>query len=85
MSELVPHEVVENKIYLIRGHKVMLDKDLAILYGVPTKRLNEQVRRNMKRFPEDFMFQLTLEELQSSRSQIATFDGRQSLLLSGDN
>jgi hypothetical protein len=62
MSEIVPREVVENKIFMIRGHKVMLDKDLAMLYGVPTKRLNEQVRRNMKRFPEDFMFRATEEE-----------------------
>ena len=62
MSELVPHEVIENKIFMIRGHKVMLDKDLAMLYGVPTKRLNEQVRRNIKRFPEDFMFRLTNKE-----------------------
>ena len=74
MSEIVPHEVVENKIFMIRGHKVMLDKDLAMLYGVPTKRLNEQVRRNMNRFPEDFMFQLSSEELQSLRSQLATLN-----------
>ncbi|MFA6029854.1 MAG: ORF6N domain-containing protein [Elusimicrobiota bacterium] len=63
------------KIYLIRGQKVMLDHDLAALYGVPTKRLNEQVRRNRERFPEDFMFQLTIEEARIwtvSRSQNAT-------------
>jgi len=63
---------VERTILLIRGHRVMLDTDLAILYGVPTKRLNEQVRRNKKRFPSDFMFQLTPEEVERLRSQIAT-------------
>ena len=65
-------EQVERNILLIRGHRVMLDTDLAILYGVPTKRLNEQVRRNKKRFPSDFMFQLTPEEVERLRSQIAT-------------
>ena len=68
MSELMPHEVIENKIFMIRGHKVMLDRNLATLYGVPTKVLNQTVRRNRKRFPDDFMFQLTLEEIQSLRS-----------------
>ena len=79
MKDLIPREVIEDKIYMIRGHKVMLDRDLARLYDVPTKRLNEQVKRNIKRFPEDFMFQLTLEEslmfqfgISSSRSQFAT-------------
>jgi ORF6N domain len=62
-SELiVPDEIVMSKILLIKGKKVMIDRDLAELYGVPTKRLNEQVKRNTKRFPEDFMFQLTAEE-----------------------
>lgn len=65
-------EVIENKIYLIRGEKVMLDSDLAKLYGVTTKRLNEQVSRNPKRFPLDFMFQLNDEEFEILRSQIAT-------------
>ncbi|HZX36211.1 MAG TPA: ORF6N domain-containing protein [Thermodesulfobacteriota bacterium] len=65
-------EVIEKKILLIRGHKVMLDSDLAVLYGVTTKRLNEQVRRNLRRFPSDFMFQLTAEEIESLRSQFAT-------------
>lgn len=70
---VLPVEVIQNKIYLIRGHKVMLDVDLAELYGVPTKRLKEQVKRNLKRFPEDdFKFELTWEEAQSLRSQIAT-------------
>jgi len=59
---LVPIEVIEDKIFVIRGLKVMLDKDLAFLYGVSTKRLNEQVKRNKNRFPADFMFQLTKEE-----------------------
>ncbi|MBU1998342.1 MAG: ORF6N domain-containing protein [Candidatus Omnitrophota bacterium] len=62
MSELVPIEVIATKIFIIRGKKVMLDSDLALLYGVQTKRLNEQVKRNKKRFPEDFMFQLTAKE-----------------------
>jgi len=56
MSKLVPIERIENKIYLIRGQKVMLDMHLANLYQVPTKRLKEQVKRNVERFPLDFMF-----------------------------
>jgi phage regulator Rha-like protein len=72
MTALVPIELIASKIYLIRGIKVMLDKDLAELYGVETKRLKEQVRRNIERFPEDFMFELTRDEYQSLRSQIAT-------------
>jgi hypothetical protein len=71
-SIAIPDEVVISKIYLIRNHKVMLDDDLAELYQVETKRLNEQVKRNADRFPEDFMFQLTDEEWESLRSQIAT-------------
>lgn len=58
----LPIETIERRIFLIGGQKVMLDRDLAELYGVPTRRLNEQVKRNRKRFPADFMFQLTLEE-----------------------
>ncbi len=58
----LPIETIERRIFLIRGQKVMLDRDLAELYGVPTRRLNEQVKRNRKRFPADFMFQLALEE-----------------------
>lgn len=58
----LPDEAIVSKILLIRGKKVMIDKDLAELYDVPTKRLNEQVKRNIKRFPEDFMFQLTRAE-----------------------
>jgi hypothetical protein len=63
---------IETKILLLRGQKVMLDFDLAELYGVETRRLNEQVRRNIERFPDDFMFQITTDEYESLRSQIAT-------------
>jgi hypothetical protein len=61
---IIPDELIMNKILVLRGMKVMIDSDLAELYGVTTKRLNEQVKRNIKRFPEDFMFQLTAEEKQ---------------------
>ncbi len=67
----LPDEVVISKIYLVRNHKVMLDIDLAELYLVETGRLNEQVKRNADRFPEDFMFQLTNKEWESLRSQFA--------------
>jgi len=70
--KILSQEMIEQKIFLIRKHRVMLDKDLAKLYGVPTKRLNEQVRRNIKRFPEDFMLRLTKKEADSLRSQNAT-------------
>ncbi len=59
----VPHEVIISRIYLIRNQKVMLDSDLAQLYGVETKRLKEQVRRNIGRFPANYMFELSHEEL----------------------
>lgn len=72
--EPVPFTSIESLIFNIRGQQVMFDKDLATLYGVSTKRLNEQVKRNLERFPEDFMFQLTKEEC--SRSQIATLNGK---------
>ncbi|HYV14160.1 MAG TPA: ORF6N domain-containing protein [Pyrinomonadaceae bacterium] len=65
----VPVQLIERRIYLIRSHKVMLDTDLAELYGVPTRELNQRVQRNLKRFPEDFMFQLTKEEADALRSQ----------------
>ncbi|MFA6315130.1 MAG: ORF6N domain-containing protein [Candidatus Paceibacterota bacterium] len=68
---IIPMEVIERRIYLIRGQKVMLDSDLAELYGVSTIRLNEQVRRNLSRFPQDFMFQISKNEYESLRSQIA--------------
>lgn len=68
----VPSEQVDQAIRLIRGHRVMLDSDLAALYRVPTKVLNQAVKRNRSRFPTDFMFQLTLEEAGSLRSQFVT-------------
>ena len=71
-NSIISIELIENKIYFIRNKKVMLDGDLAELYGISTKRLNEQVRRNIDRFPEDFMFILSKEESDSLRSQIAT-------------
>ena len=69
---IVPAERIESRILLIRGHKVIFDSDLAELFGVTTKRLNEQVKRNKERFPSDFMFQLTAREVRTLRSQIAT-------------
>lgn len=71
MTKLIPRDVIESKILFFRGTKVMLDSDLALLYGVATFRLNEAVKRNRKRFPEDFMFQLTRKEHQNLISQIA--------------
>lgn len=71
-ADLVPVERIEKAILLIRGQKVMLDRDLADLYGVATKVLNQAVRRNLPRFPDDFMFQLTAEEGESLRSQVVT-------------
>ena len=62
MKELIPQERIEQRIFLIRAHKVMLDRDLAELFGVTTKHLNRQVKRNIQRFPEEFMFQLTKQE-----------------------
>lgn len=67
----VPVEHIARSILVLRGHKVILDADLAALYGVETRRLNEQVKRNIERFPEDFMFQLSAEEWNALRSQIA--------------
>jgi hypothetical protein len=72
MKSMLPEELITRKIYLIRGQKVMLDRDLAELYGVETKRLKEQVRRNIERFPERYMFEMTSEELSDWRSQFAT-------------
>jgi hypothetical protein len=69
-ADLIPLEVIEERIYLIRWHKVMLDSDLAELYGVETRALVQGAKRNLDRFPEDFMFQLTKEELQLWRSRI---------------
>ena len=79
MSKIISVVGVEQKIFYIRGHKVMFDRDLAELYGVSTKRLNEQVRRNLKRFPADFMFELTWQEATVSRSQFATLKQGQNI------
>ncbi|MBI5185088.1 MAG: ORF6N domain-containing protein [Nitrospinae bacterium] len=70
MEALIPVEIIEKKIFLIRGEKVMLDSDLAELYEVETFNLNKAVKRNVGRFPQDFMFQLTKEETDSLRFQI---------------
>ena len=70
MDAIVPIELIESKIYLIRGHKVMLDSDLAELYGVETRALVQAVKRNIGRFPQDFMFQLNNQEVITLRSQI---------------
>ena len=75
MVELLAFEDVVSRIYVIRGIKVMLDRDLAALNGVETKRLKERVRRNIDRFPKDFMFELSKNELQDWRTQIATSKG----------
>ena len=71
-QQLPVENKVESLIRVIRGQQVMLDRDLAELYGVETKRLNEQVKRNIERFPEDFMFQLTSNEFDNLKSQFAT-------------
>jgi phage regulator Rha-like protein len=73
-TELIPEETVERAILVVRGHKVILDSDLAELYGVTVKRLNEQVKRNGSRFPQDFLFRLTADEWRSLRSQFATLE-----------
>lgn len=71
-QSLLSEETISNKIYFIRNQKVMLDRDLALLYGIETKRLKEQVKRNINRFPKDFMFELTKVEFENWRSQFAT-------------
>lgn len=73
-SIIIPNEVIVNKIYLFRGVKVMLDSDLAELFGVETRQLKQQVRRNIERFPEHFMFELTKEENEVLRSQFVTLE-----------
>ena len=78
----VTTQIIEDKIFTIRGVQVMLDKDLAELYGVETKRINEQVKRNIERFPEEFCFQLTKEEVESLRSQIVTLSSMNETLRS---
>ena len=74
-TSLVPAEHIQGRFVVLRGLRVILDLDLAVLYGVPTKRLLEQVRRNQERFPEDFCFQLDRQELANLRSQFATSSG----------
>jgi hypothetical protein len=78
---LFPEEIIQNKIYLLRGEKVMFDHDLAQLYGVQTKRINEQVKRNSDRFPSDFMFRLSIDEWDNLKSHFATssWGGRRTL------
>ena len=71
-KSIIPLQSVANRIHVIRGQRVMLDSDLAALYGVPTKALNQAVKRNSERFPADFMFQLTVKEFEKWRSQIVT-------------
>jgi len=71
-NQIIPSEIIENRIFIIRGKKVMFDRDLARLYRIPTKVLKQSVNRNIERFPEDFMFQLTREETSIWRSQIVT-------------
>lgn len=71
-DSVVPIERIARYVYLIRGHKVMLDSDLADLYGVPTKVLNQAVKRNIERFPDDFMFQFSKDEMENWRSQFVT-------------
>lgn len=77
----IPDELITNKIFVVRDKKVILDQDLAELYDVETRRLNEQVKRNIDRFPADFMFQLTVEEFENLKSQFATssWGGRRKL------
>ncbi|MBI5755772.1 MAG: ORF6N domain-containing protein [Nitrospirae bacterium] len=78
--EVIPQQIIENKILIIRGKKVMLDRDLAVLYGVEAKVLNQAVKRNFKRFPSDFMFQLSQEEaMELSRSQFVTLKRGQNI------
>jgi len=68
----IPDEIIVNQIYYIRGQKIMVDRDLAVLYGVETKVLKQAVKRNIKRFPEDFMFEMTKQEFANWRSQFVT-------------
>jgi len=75
-QSIIPAKRIEHAIYSIRGHRVMLDADLAKLYGAPTKSLNLAVRRNADRFPNDFMFRLTLEEWNRLRFQFETSKSR---------
>lgn len=78
--EVLRDSEITNRIFLVRGEKVMIDSHLSELYDVPTKRINEQVKRNEERFPEDFMFQLSEKEWESLRSQIATTNNKRRTL-----
>src|SRR5438128_2678896 len=80
MKNLIPTERIEQAIFLIRGQKVLLDADLALIYGVPTKVLNQAVKRNLRRFPSDFVFRLTAEELEAIQSQIAAGANRSQIV-----
>jgi hypothetical protein len=80
MKDLISTERIEGAILLVRGHKVMLDADLALIYGVPTKVLNQAVKRNLRRFPSDFVFRLTTEELDAIRPQIMTRSNRSQIV-----
>ena len=71
-KELITTDAIRSKVYILRGQQVMLDRDLAEIYGYEVKKLNQQVKRNIERFPEDFMFQLATSEIESVRSQIVT-------------
>ena len=75
-KDIIPQEDLASKIIFVRGRKVILDETLAVIYGITTKRLNERVRRNTERFPEDFMFRLTKNEIIALRSHFATSKGR---------
>ncbi len=81
LQVLVAEQKILNRIYVIRDQKIMIDEDLAAMYGVETRRLNEQVKRNIKRFPKDFMFTLTQKEYENLKSQNATssWGGRRKL------
>jgi hypothetical protein len=81
LQAFVAEQKILNKIYIIRGQKVMIDEDLSEIYGVETKRLNEQVKRNIKRFPKDFMFEISNREFENLKSQNATssWGGRRTL------
>ena len=80
LKDLIPTERIEQAIFLIRGQKVLLDADLALIYGVPTKVLNQAVKRNLRRFPSDFVFRLTAEELEAIQSQIAAGANRSQIV-----
>jgi len=82
-KSVIPVERIERSILLIRGHKVMLDADLAKLYGVETKALNRAVKRNLNRFPEDFMFQVTAEEFENLKCHIGTSNLKSQFAISG--